>query len=246
MDFTGIISRIQIAPSLAERPNVLEARGRDDIFGGAPQNVTSVGEAKSKRDGSVVNFTVPQVVTLGDLGFFYIESADGSAGIRVESDFTVAIGDKVTVTGAALTTLASGERVLRLTPEGSVTAAGSGGTVPVWTMINRSVGGKGYVDQDGSVVGFGMDNTGLLVKVFGNVTLTDFVNNYFVIDDGSAINSMEADGSRGIRVVNTPYVLMAPTFARITGVISSEVVGGKKIRVLRARQSMEEMETLYP
>ncbi len=246
MDFTGIISRIQIAPSLAERPNVLEARGRDDIFGGAPQNVSSVGEAKSKRDGTIVNFTVPQVVTLGDLGFFYMESPDSSSGIRVESDNTYSIGDKVTVTGAALTTLASGERVLRLTPEGSITNAGTGGTVTAWTMINRSVGGKGYVDQDGKNVEFGLDNTGLLVKVFGLVTLTDFVNNYFVVDDGSAINSMEADGSKGIRVVNTPYVLMAPSFARITGVISSEVVGGKKIRVLRARQSFEEMEILAP
>jgi hypothetical protein len=47
-------------------------------------------------------------------------------------------------------------------------------------------------------------------------------------------------------VVNTPYVLMAPSFARVTGVISSEVVGGKKVRVLRARQSMEEMEILAP
>ena len=40
--------------------------------------------------------------------------------------------------------------------------------------------------------------------------------------------------------------LRSPSPARITGVISSEVVGGKKIRVLRARQSMEEMEILAP
>ena len=118
MDFTGIISRIQIAPSLDARPNVLEARGRDDIFGGEPQNVASVGEAKSMRDGTIVNFTVPQIVTLGEMDFFYMESADGTAGIRVESDTMYNIGDKVTVTGAALSTLPSGERVLRLTPEG--------------------------------------------------------------------------------------------------------------------------------
>lgn len=242
-DLTGIISRNQ-KDAFLERENVLEPRSRDDIFGGAPQAVANVGEAKSKRDGTIVNFTAPQVVTLGDLGFFYIESTDGSAGIRVESDFSVAIGDKVTVTGATLATNASGERVLA---NGTVANAGSGGTVPVWTMINRSVGGKGYVDQDGSTpVGFGLDNTGLLVKVFGLVTLTDFVNNYFVIDDGSAINSMETDASKGIRVINTPYVLMAPSFARVTGVISSEVVSGKRIRVLRARQSMEEMEILAP
>lgn len=239
-DLTGIISRNQ-KDAFLERENVLEPRSRDDIFGGAPQDVASVGEAKSKKDGTIINFTASQVVTLGDVGFFYMESSDGSAGIRVDSGDTVAIGDKVTVTGATIGTNASGERVLT---NGTVANAGPGGTVPIWTMINRSMGGKSYVDQGGGVVAYGLDNQGLLVKIFGLVTYSDFVNNYFLIDDGSNVSSQDA--APGVRVINTPYVLVAPQYARITGVVSSEIVNGKNIRVLRARQDFNEVEILAP
>lgn len=73
--------------------------------------VNSITDAKSRADGTVVSLPARQV-TAAFSGFLYIEEADRSSGIRVESTQTVSPGDMVVVIGALQT---SAERSIAAT-----------------------------------------------------------------------------------------------------------------------------------
>lgn len=197
--------------------------------------VSNIALAKSEQDGAYVNITNGMVVTLvpSETGVFYAQDSNGVSGMRIETTGTrPAVGNKVLLSGQ-MGTKANGERALlsaTSTPNGTGTAIARG-------MSNRCIGGLGYIDSET----IGLSNQGLLVKIWGKVTklVNDQTLGYiFWVNDGSRVNSMETDGTRGIKVVESGWNPSVGTFVKIVGVVSSEMNSGKKIRVIRYRERL--------
>lgn len=68
--------------------------------------VTTIGEARAKSDGEFV--LLEGLVSASFDGFFYLQQADRSAGIKIESAAAVTVGNKAMITGHLKTT--AGER----------------------------------------------------------------------------------------------------------------------------------------
>lgn len=201
---------------------------------GASTPASSIGAAKELPDGILVEITSGMIVTLvanyPETGLFYMQDAEGNAGIRVETNGAVpAVGDKVLVKGI-LGTNPNGERVIR---DAMVTANGTGTTV-VRTMANKSVGGAGYIDAN-----LGLGTQGLLVRVFGQLKKFDIVNDFMIIDDGSNVNPLDQDGTQGLKVVHSGYFPGSlDEYLSVTGVVTSEKINGQNIRVIRGRDGL--------
>jgi len=189
------------------------------------------------------------LVPQSETGFFYAQDEDGTAGLRVESDTVPTVGDRVLVRGE-LTRNANGER---LVTDATVTVTTTGGAGPAPRMIvNKAVGGKGYTETTGPAL-YGLTDQGLLHTVTGRVTryaLDDLGEPVVWVDDGSAVSAGGED--IGIKVIKTTLYLTEDAIGRdyykITGVVTSEVVDGKQIRVLRGRGYMfpEDVVQVYP
>lgn len=111
---------------------------------------------------------------------FYIEESDRSSAIKVIGGDVVCRGNVVTVSGTLNTV--GGERAI-IDPK--VTVTSNNGTIPSPLMLRlRDLGGAA-VTADTIPVGNGIGarNTGLLVKVTGRVTASDYGK--FYITDGS-------------------------------------------------------------
>ncbi|MBP6962863.1 MAG: PQQ-binding-like beta-propeller repeat protein [Armatimonadetes bacterium] len=201
--------------------------------------------AKSLSDGSPIAL-VGQIVTAsrGQLGdYLYIEEPDRSAGIRVETDAAVSTGDAVVIGSGTVQTSPDGERFISATDVRRVCAS----VVRASGIINRDLGGEDFVydEQDGSgqrgvVAGRGLNNIGLLVKIWGTVTQVNPLDNYFYIDDGSALS----DGTQtsqvdnvGVRVVPAAGATFPETndILELTGISSCMIPDGEDepIRLLR-------------
>lgn len=207
--------------------NCLEPTRPEDIMIPAVK-AAAPGGVKHVLDGLRVQFTEPLVVTLAEDGFFYAQDAHGNSGIRVASGEQVAVGDAVQISGE-MATSPQGERFIDYA---TVSVTGSGTTL-VRLLSHKSLGGPGYVG------GSGIITEGLLVCIYGRVSGTDFMDNYFLVDDGSQVDA--ADVQAGVKVINTPYVLVPGQFCLVTGVVTPELKEGKRIRVLRSRQTFEDM-----
>jgi hypothetical protein len=234
IDVTGVISRKE-STVLGGRPNCVEPRRLADLQS-AIVDVESVGQAKAQPNGMTVNITKPMVVTLVPLAApdrYWIQDPDGTAGIRVKADGDrPSVGQTVLVSGRLAVDPANGERML---VNSSFTVAGTGST-KIWTINNRNIGGKGYAGRDGQPVTAGLENQGLLVRVFGQVKKVEFFPDmYFILDDGSQVDSGEVPG---IKVIETQAFPSVGDYLSVVGVVSSEIVDGKKVRVLRGREGL--------
>ncbi|MGQ9924064.1 MAG: hypothetical protein ACUVSM_09090, partial [Armatimonadota bacterium] len=244
IDVTGVISRKE-STELGGRPNCVEPRRLADLQS-AVVDVDSVGKAKAQPNGMTVNITQPMVVTLSPFGApdrYWIQDPDGTAGIRVKADGDrPSVGQTVRVSGRLAVDPANGERML---VNSSYTVVGTG-TTKVWTINNKNIGGKGYVGPNGQPLTLGLENQGLLVRVFGRVTRVEFSPEmYFVLDDGSGVDS---GNGTGIKVIETQAFPSVGDYLSVVGVISSEIVNGKKVRVLRGREGLfpEDITVLAP
>lgn len=192
-----------------------------------------IGEARAQEDGVQVSITTDKVVTLApvsEFGFFYIEDPDGTSGIRVEyNDTPPSQGATVKVSGR-MSTNGNGERVIA---DAEVVITGAG-TVPVWVANNKAIGGQGYVGDNGQPLPQGLSNQGLLMTVYGRVTEMDFIESAFWIDDGSDVET--GTENQGIKVIATNEFPFEGVYVRVTGVVTSEIVNGRKIRVIRGRE----------
>jgi len=131
-------------------------------------------------------------------------------------------------------------------------------TIPKpFALINRAVGGgtMGHqvaVVDDGylNIPAVGLNNVGLLVCVWGNVTYVDPSNSYFYIDDGSGykvdpetgipIGIRDGSGSLCIQVASTGLSMPAVgDFAKITGISGVAWVNGNPARLIRPRSSSD-------
>ena len=183
---------------------------------------TAMAAARAAAAGAPVALpAMPVTAAWPDV--FYVEQPDRACGIRVEkAGHGLAVGQSATVEGVMGTTT-DGERMINAT-----SASGSAGqALPALSMTSRSLGGDasaGYsaatgTGQEGVTGGTGLNNVGLLVKVFGKVTFVDPGGQFFTLWDGSVVK--DADGHDGVRVSAPGLTLPGiGEFATVTGISS--------------------------
>ncbi len=175
--------------------------------------------AKTLADNTWATFK-GAVVTAAWPDCFYIETDDRATGLRVERiGHGITAGSRVDVAGQ-VSTNASGERRLVATIANVV---GTGSIKPL-ALANRAVGGGASGHQD-TVGGAGLNNTGLLVRVWGRVRSIDTGGRVLVIDDGSGIDLKCAWG-------NGVTVDPGWTFVKLTGISSCEKMPDGSLRRL--------------
>jgi subtilisin family serine protease len=199
---------------------------------------TDISTARIQANGTPVKLP-GQAVTAGLSQFsdrFYIENADRTAGIQVRtgagSGIQAAEGSNVTVKGTI--GLADGERAV-LSP--TVTPAVTGTMPGPLSMVNRSVGGGLLGDYvPGVTDGVGLNNIGLLVKVWGRVTYVG--GDHFYIDDGTGL--IYTPGRTGIKVfcgsLAKPVINHSVV---ITGISTLDWDGSTARPVVRARKQSD-------
>lgn len=112
-------------------------------------------------------------------------------------------------------------------------------------MNNKTLGGGQLNDYTPGVEGgTGLNNIGLLVKTYGNVTYFDDTNKFFYIDDGSALKdgTKKLDGTAVVGVrVSYKDILPGVLFTRpaegiwvaVTGISStSEITVGTETKIV--------------
>ncbi len=146
--------------------------------------------AKAQPDGAIV--TLPKKIVSARLpDCFYVAEPGGHAGLRVQSTRDVTIGRAVNIT-ATMATVGTERTLINAT----VNTLATGSTQPMpLGMTGRSLGG-GHIaatnhgsstGQVGVEGGYGLNNIGALVRVWGTVTeIADDEHSYW-IDDGSRI-----------------------------------------------------------
>lgn len=185
-----------------------------------------IGEALGQPDGTVVKLTTTVVtvssgVFSGDV--IYVEDESRAAGIRVHAPSTVvSLGDRVSVEGA-MSTNSEGERLIEAT---KITVLSAGSALLPLGTTGRSVSGDG------------LDDSGILVKIWGNVTFRAADSSYFCVDDGSG--KSDGLGHAGIPVVVSDLVtplasVPSSGYALVTGLVGSRNLGGGVVPVVRPR-----------
>lgn len=161
--------------------------------------------AKSQLDG--VQLSLPQKIVTGVFpGYFYVSEPTREAGIRVISKTQVAIGKIINLSGATITTY-DGEKCLTNV---SVQVASNPITqIEPLGMTNRSLGAGNWGWQnDGSTRGqigvengIGLNNIGMLARIWGSVTEVDPLGHWYVIDDGTGLAWSDSAGSHtGVKI----------------------------------------------
>lgn len=145
----------------------------------------SIVEVKLSADGAYIS-VADTVVTRAFDGYFYIEQTDRTSGMRVQWPGAVTPGRMVSVKGT-LETRNGIERQIRAT---SVTLGDPASVEPVGMLLRSLVGSHlGYdpgppaSGQMGMAGGFGPNNVGLLVRVWGLGMPSASVG--FGLEDGS-------------------------------------------------------------
>lgn len=185
--------------------------------------VGSIVAAKGYPDGSAVQISgKPASAKIGTA--FWIEEADRSSGIKVNSAMSVTAGTLITVVGRMASS--QGERFL----DQPAPSVGSGVTAPPPVALgSRALGGAALnAYTPGVAGGLGPNNIGLLVKTWGRVTQTGA--DYFYINDGANLMDGTTTGGApnvGVRVLSAPGALLPGDFVIVTGISSSFGVSGQ-------------------
>ncbi len=147
----------------------------------------TVSAAKALSDDTSVTLN-GKIVTYTAADFFYVEEDNRTMGIRVEkSDHGLEIGFRTDVTGV-MKTNAHKERYILASGATQSPVTGYAGNIDPLGMNNLAIGGgdwrvSGTAGQSGVTGGVGVNNIGLLVKVWGKFDKID--DTTFQIDDGS-------------------------------------------------------------
>ncbi len=158
--------------------------------------LVGVGFNKSYPDGTSVE--VQGVVTAAFADCFYVESPDRSWGIRVEPSMRSSTPGTVEVMGT-MATKPSGERFVQAS---SASRTGPGALLPLG-LKNAALGGGNCLYNAATGAGQcgvwgrkGLNNIGLLVRIWGKVTAAG--PNWFYLDDGSGV--VDGTGNTGVYV----------------------------------------------
>lgn len=193
-----------------------------------PIDVARITDLRSIADGERIRITDAKTATSawntftdGVSNYFYIEEPDRSTGIKVIADPSepVTLWENVTLTGM-LGTDSNGERTITVE---SIDSRSAGAPIGALGMIGGTI-----------VSGVAPETTGLLVRVWGLVTLRAADDSYIVIDDGSEI---------GLKVLLTGQT--APPspvpdesqYVAATGISGLLEAGAGQERVVRPRTS---------
>jgi len=183
-------------------------------------DTAGLATAKTLGDGTYATFR-QAAVTAAWPDCFYIELDSRATGLRVERPgHGIPAGSRVDVAGQ-LVTKASGERCLLA---GYAAPNGYAAVSPV-ALNNRAVGGSALGLQSGVAGACGVNNIGLLVRVWGRVKSLDTINRVMVIDDGSGVD-LKCAWSNGV-VIDPEW-----THVTLTGISSCERIGGQLSRLV--------------
>ncbi len=177
----------------------------------APATSTTINRAiGSYPDGSYVSLgDVKCTATAAQVGAYYVESLDRTAGIRVVTTDTMSVGDMVTLDGILLTR-SNGERYLA---NASVLSRTTSSPLAPLGLRASSAGGSSPGPYCSGVAGTsGCYNVGTLVRCCGEVR--SIGSNYIYINDGSLPGN-------GIRV-NTGSLTSVPDIGArvaVTGIL---------------------------
>lgn len=219
-----------------------DTNGYHDVF---VHDRRALAEEKKLAEGSAASLSA-YTITAAFPGFFYIEEADRSSGIRVQSNQAVVSGQRVRVDGvlgvvsSECSVTATNVRqvdILPVTPLAVSNADIGGGTFGlqegVWGWQYETPSGKPA--KAWKQVG-GLSNIGILISTCGRVIALDSAVpvGWCTIDDGSQV---------GVKVIlpgNTPSLVLGD-FVSLSGVSSCESVGSEIHRVVRSRAASDIM-----
>ncbi len=188
-----------------------------------PVFTSRLGDLKNVPNGTGVSI-LGKSVTAKFQGYFYVEDTDRSSGTRVESSIDVNLGDLLNISGC-ITQIGPERSVLATT----VSKVGSGALIEPLSMTLINLGGAQNIYQPGVSAGVGLNNIGLLGKVFGRVL--EIYPGYFIINDGSL--------SQGLKVLASGDLVREGWYLTATGIISCEESNGQVHRLLRTRSASD-------
>ena len=213
-----------------------------------PTVVDNLTDAKALEDDTLVKVENMVATVDGNALLsgpaFYMEDEERSAGIRV---FTgngsivpsgpVSEGDIVTVEGVMAT--GGGERYIDAS---TVTVTGSRTPLKPLALSNRSLGGGPSGLQIGVDGGTGLNNIGLLVKVWGRVTATDYdgIDFAFWLDDGSGVPSDM--GYTGVKVYDSEIFPFVGEYYEVIGISTLQDTLDGVIRMVMPRYLSDKIE----
>ncbi len=178
----------------------------DFLMTGPAVNAITLKQLKTVPDDTAV-YVVGQVVSAVFDGFFYIEDADRSSGIKVAGTFAgIAPGNTVNIRGVVATL--DGERVITAT---SIVASGLADAPAPLGTNNRALGS-------------GLSPVGLYVTVWGRVDAPG--GNPLTISDGSG-GSLKVYPPSGYSSTGGEYV-------SVTGALGAELSGTDVVPVMHA------------
>ena len=239
-------SKAWLSPPVAMSSNVLPYREIEDmhlIIGAPGFPVASPAAVKSQSAGTSVALSGATVSSFFDV-FFYVQiptvhppdpGRPGISGIRVDSALIPEVGDEVLVQGTvrvrdgeARIAAANVERLNRSLPPS-----------PCF-FVNRALGEAAFGLQPAVGLGVGLNNAGLLARVFGKIVGGDRTT-HILIDDGSG---MTINGQPGVKCY-LPSGCIVPAIARyatVTGANGAELaIGGGPVPCIRPMNSNDLM-----
>lgn len=190
--------------------------------------IDSIGDLRAAADFTSVE-TSGYVVTAAFPGFFYMQKPGEYQGIRVAWPGVVSEGDTVSVRGAMRTRCFEREIIAQ-----NVSTDEPAGQVKPVGMGLKALGGASLPQaQAGVKDGFGANNIGTLVKVWGKVT--QIGDGYFYIDDGSGLKdgtATENTPNVGVRVLHPGTGLIQGQFVTIIGISTGFTEGESFLRAV--------------
>ncbi len=210
--------------------------------------VAGIAAAKSYDNEKAV-YLPARTITAKFANRFYVEEADRLSGICVDATTTSTVGQKIPIFGKL--GLLDGERALR---HCKVIEPGSAGAdIDPLAMITRSIGGGVLGYQDGVwsldsvktpdegfvnewLQSMALNNIGLLVTTFGNVTYAG--DGYFYVDDGAMV--IDGSGHSGVKILAAGLTFPSTGMVRVTGISSCDLnAEGKIVRMIHARSNSD-------
>ena len=211
-----------------------------DPLPSGPPATHSIAWAKSLPDDTVLAESVTNKLvtrTFPEFGYFYIQEPGAAFGMRIKSVACPNPGDEVTITAGTLKTV----ECQRYIDNASYTILSHNNVTKPVGMTNKAAGGGDFlydagppiVGQQGLWDGNGLNNIGMLIRIWGRVTEIDTrpIPLYYYIDDGSGVDmGIDLEVAPGQAI---PFTNQVGDYVYLTGISSCLPMDEWTVRVLR-------------